>query len=165
VCDDVLCFRFSDGSGTIDASEFGASSAWRASNLPEIASSLFDSLDKDGSGELTLDELVKVVFPYASDREVAEMVAFAHRKDTSRKETAPPPMTREQEEEYKAIFRMFDTKNTGALSQEELYAQLSPNWGEVLSRQDLMNMCREVGLKPTDPITSPDFVRLLHERA
>ena len=92
----VYCVYLSDGSGTIDASEFQLSSAWRQSKLPNIASSLFDSLDKDGSGELTLDELVKVVFPYASDREVSGMVAFAHRKDGVRTERAPVPLTKEQ---------------------------------------------------------------------
>ena len=184
----VYCVYLSDGSGTIDASEFQLSSAWRQSKLPNIASSLFDSLDKDGSGELTLDELVKVVFPYASDREVSGMVAFAHRKDGVRTERAPVPLTKEQvhnhlrpvlrpcvlltcacrwlqEAEFKAIFTTFDIHGTGEISQDELYHLMSPNWGDILTPQDLMNMCRDIGLKPTDPITEDDFVRLLHTQS
>ena len=69
-----------------------------------------------------------------------------------------------QEEEFRAIFAMYDTHGTGLVSQDQLYDQLAPNWGEILTRQDLMKMCAHIGLKPTQFITADDFVRLLHER-
>jgi hypothetical protein len=69
-----------DGSGSVDIREFVSSRAWKDSGFPQLAPSVFESIDRDKDGFISLRELCLVVFPNTSATEVERMVEFAATK-------------------------------------------------------------------------------------
>ena len=68
---------------------------------------MFSSIDTDGSGDLSLNELIPVVFPKAKPHEVKEIAAFVLDK-FSRKPTACTTriMTASQLDDIRTLFKV-----------------------------------------------------------
>ncbi len=62
-----------DGSGTVDLEEFVNSPVFKSSHLAANSDGMFDMIDKDKSGDITVDELFAAFFRFASKRELQAM--------------------------------------------------------------------------------------------
>ena len=67
-----------DGSGSISVEEFVKSDIVMAHGVLSTAAAMFQSIDTDASGEISLVELMSVAFPQASRSQVADMIEWSN---------------------------------------------------------------------------------------
>ena len=72
-----------DGSGAIDLEEFQSSAMMQESHLFSNTGGMFESIDVDNDGTITLEGLMQVAFPFASKKEIKQMQAWLNRKKES----------------------------------------------------------------------------------
>jgi Ca2+-binding EF-hand superfamily protein len=152
-----------DGSGEIDAREFTTSQTWKASAFGSIGGSVFESIDADGSGTIDLLELMRVVFPRASAKELRDMCKFARTAHVVDAQKVVEPLAPEKLEDLRAIFRILDVHGSGSLEIDALWRMLDVKMGGIVSRADLVRMCTERGILVDKPLSLEDFITLLRD--
>ena len=97
-----------------------------SSTLQRMVESMFASIDSDGSGSITVDELVGVLFPRAPPHDMHDIHMYLMMPSTPRFEETEdvedeePPLRPEQLEELKLLFDLYDEDGSGTLEIEEL---------------------------------------------
>ena len=88
-----------------------------AAFLDTLAESLFAALDRNRDGRATFRELLVLMYQRATLPELDTMCGWVTRKAAA---VAPRALSAEQQAEVRAIFGMYDTDRSGALSVDEL---------------------------------------------
>jgi hypothetical protein len=88
--------------GIIDVGEFYLS--LKGTGLEDSALALFNKIDKDRNGQLTMKELVLHLFPFAGDDDIENIMAWV--KDGSGTATQGIWSAGEEEDEFKKMFRV-----------------------------------------------------------
>jgi len=73
-------------------------------------------MDSDGSGDITLDEIFRAVFPVATTSMIRQMIratGLQRRVNLKPKQTEKKELTIGQRAEIEAVFRAFDVRNKG----------------------------------------------------
>lgn len=101
-----------DKSGKIGIAEFrrglkADSQKHGGTGVIAVADNLFGALDKDGDGQIDFSELLKNVYPLASDANLKAMHEWACPPEVEQ-EVVKPQMPTETLEEYRAIFKLYD---------------------------------------------------------
>ena len=76
-------------------------------------------MDKDGDGEVEFEELLKLMFRYATEKEIATMLEWV----APEPEPEPEPkaeLSKEARDQIASIFKMYDKDKSGSLSINEL---------------------------------------------
>jgi Ca2+-binding EF-hand superfamily protein len=118
-----------DHSGEIDFDEFMSSSWAQSGHVAENAESIFYSLDVDGSGTLTKDELLPVIFPKAS-RDVLALMFKYLTGGFNKVKARPKNLTEAQMGELRLLFQMYDTTGNGKLTVEQVLSQMGADGEE-----------------------------------
>ena len=118
-----------DHSGEIDFDEFMSSSWAQSGHVAENAESIFYSLDVDGSGTLTKDELLPVIFPKASKDVLALMFKYLT-GGFNKVKARPKNLTEAQMGELRLLFQLYDTTGKGELTVEQVLSQMGADGEE-----------------------------------
>ncbi|KDO20773.1 hypothetical protein SPRG_13525 [Saprolegnia parasitica CBS 223.65] len=119
-----------DNSGVIETSEFvDKLSQLEGDEWRDALNTVFRDLDQDHNGRLDMPELLKAMFPRASNRVQDEMLQFArlavaaerHEKAKVR-ELSPKALA-----DITALFHLFDVDNSGAIEPVELLREFKAN--------------------------------------
>jgi Ca2+-binding EF-hand superfamily protein len=180
-----------DGSGSISMAELKGSHEFRQMYSEDRIEAMFQEMDSDSSGDITLHELFRVLFPMAPHAIIRRMIDATQLKRRIharvKKEARKQEMTARQRAEIAAIFRAFDRDNDGRVTVQEIKGVLRAQadtfkdlWADmdidnVLSRYDVdgshsfdvhefTNMMREVWLSPDATEASPRSPRAASPR-
>ena len=97
-----------------------------SATLQRMVESMFSSIDSDGSGSITVDEIVGVLFPRAPPDELKDIHMYLMMPDTPRfveneeEEDQEVPLAPEHIEELKMLFDIYDEDGSGTLDLDEL---------------------------------------------
>merc|ERR1712025_469987 len=99
---------------------------------------MFNSINKDGSGEITLHELLAACFPLATKGEVRNMVKFLRENHGSFRPTTDPSycLSASEAAEARKIFSAMDRDKSGAVSCGEILAIVARG-GTKLTMEDI----------------------------
>ena len=153
-----------DGSGAIDLEEFLEQQ--ETSHMSDHMASMFHAMDKDGDGHVTLREMCSVVFYKAPPREMNDIVAFLSMKKTPRlEEEVVNPITKEEVDELRQIFDLYDEDGGGFLDRMEIYKALGVISGYSaqtgLSLEELDAMIDEADVDGGGTIDKEEFVQMM----
>ena len=123
-----------------------------------MVESMFASIDSDGSGAITVDEMVGVLFPRAPKDELKDIHMYLMMPDTPRFEEdedgnesdEEQPLAPEHLEELRLLFDLYDEDGSGTLDLEELRNAVSGSF--LFEGED--NISPEASA-----VTSTDFQR------
>jgi calmodulin len=130
----------------------------------------FALFDKDGDGCITSKELGIVMRSLGQNPTEAELQSYINEVDKNKNGTIDFPEflalmskkmeTRENEEDIKEAFRVFDKDNTGFISVAELRHVLT-SIGEKLNDDEVDELLREADADGDGQINWQDFVKLM----
>ena len=128
-----------------------------SATLQRMVESMFASIDSDGSGAITVDEMVGVLFPRAPKDELKDIHMYLMMPDTPRFEEdegnesdEEQPLAPEHLEELRLLFDLYDEDGSGTLDLEELRNAVSGSF--LFEGED--NISPEASA-----VTSTDFQR------
>jgi len=122
-----------DGSGTVELQEMLDHPEWSSSYGPDHLVTMFEAMDQDRSGDVTLAEVFGLIFPLANRAMVARMirVTASHKhvvvRSTRDVEAPGTRITGAQRAEIGAVFAAIDTDGDGVLGMEEIRAAFANN--------------------------------------
>jgi centrin-1 len=128
-----------DRSGSIDLRELKA--AMRALGFDvkkEEVVKMLASVDKDGNGEITLDEFIQMMTGKMSERD--------------------------SQEEIMKVFQLFDEEKTGFITFRNL-KKICQELGENLSDEDINEMIEEADRNKDGKVDADEFYRIMRKRS
>ncbi|RQM28135.1 hypothetical protein B5M09_007190 [Aphanomyces astaci] len=109
-----------DCSGTVSESELmGCQQYFEKLGITDM-STMFRSLDSDGTGEVSLGDLLKICFLYASATDIKDMLTLEKLGRAPAMLATDAPLTPEQIADMHAIFEVFDRDHSGTVSLDEV---------------------------------------------
>ncbi|CAF0780984.1 unnamed protein product [Didymodactylos carnosus] len=131
---------------------------------------VFDLFDKDGSGSIDSQEigqLMRSLGQNPTNKQIEDLISQADKNGNQRLDfnefvefMSAHWNDRDQADELKEAFRLFDKDNSGYLTINEL-KQVMLNMGEKLSQEELDDMMREADLNHDGKLDYHEFVRTL----
>ena len=88
-------------------------------SISDLSEGAFREMDKDGDGEVEFEELLKLMFRYATEKEIATMLEWV----APEPEPEPEPkaeLSKEARDQIASIFKMYDKDKSGSLNINEL---------------------------------------------
>ena len=127
-----------DLTGEIDPKEFFALPQFSGFGSGSIET-LFRAIDKDGSGTVTQNELLTVMFPVATKADIQEMIKMAHkhRYGSGKKEEKKAIISESDRADIETIFNMYDTDNSNTVSLTELLAALGEKLRNIMTSAEI----------------------------
>lgn len=144
-----------DGGGEVGIQELTASMG--GGNLASQAESMFKKLDKDGDGNVTFREYLKLYYPLASSAEFEQMMSWAYPK-VERPVTPEKTLSSEQLEEIKQIFVMYDVDGNGVLDRPELVEAMV---GVGYDEDEIEDLFEEYDKDGTNAVDFEEFCDML----
>lgn len=148
-----------DGSGTISQAELYQAMRKRKGNaghdMAAFHESIFEAIDKDTSGEIDFEELLKVILPHATERELLTMMSWVQVKEVPAKKE--DPLSEDDREEIHAMFTLYDTDKSNDLSLSEMQAA----FGKVLSSDEVMSLFHESDIDHNGRIDMQEFTNMI----
>ena len=140
--------------GVIDVGEFYLS--LKSTSLEDSALALFNKVDKDKNGKLTMKELVLHLFPFAGDDDIQNILAWVKNGDPTK---AGVFKEGEEEAEYRELFKTYDKNGDKKLTVKELAATMA----EVnkVDKKDCEKLFLDLGKNKKDHIKEDEFVDML----
>jgi len=126
-------------------------------HVSDLFESLFEEIDRDGSGTVTFAELLKTMYPHATKDEFTTMISWVAPPE----EPPPPPkkgLSDSQIQEIKEIFNIYDTDRDGSVSLSELKKAMARTGMDV---DDIQPIFSEHDTNNDDSICFQEFVQLM----
>ena len=154
-----------DLTGEIDPKEFFALPQFSGFASAGTMDTLFRAIDRDGSGTVTVDELLIVMFPVATKSDVKEMIQMAHKvKYGSKKEKKKvATLSAEQRQDIETIFRMYDTDNSNTVSLVELLAALGEKLRNIMTSAEIAAIFETFDADKNSDLDLDEFIHLYEE--
>jgi len=147
----------SDLNGSIDVGEFYLN--LKGTSMEDTALNLFNAVDKDKDGQVTIYELVQHLYPFAELDDVSDLVAWIQSgEDMTASNTASFWSEQEQDEEIRGMFQSFDKNGDGKLTVKELTETMSEMHG--LNRDHVKQMFADLGKTKKDKIVEGEFIEM-----
>ncbi|GMH65991.1 hypothetical protein TrLO_g8833 [Triparma laevis f. longispina] len=140
--------------GIIDVGEFYLS--LKSTSLEDSALALFNKVDKDKNGQLTMQELIQHLFPFAEGEDVENILAWVKNGDTG-----PSTIFKEgeEEDEYRSLFREYDKNGDNKLTVKEIASVMSET--NNLDKKECEKLFLDLGKTKRDVIKEDEFVGML----
>lgn len=155
----------SDGNGHINLQEFLTHPKWQSSHLSVTAGSVFNTVDSNRDGNITLKELLSVAFPAANRRNLKDMADFL--QDAS--EAKPVKKVRERKlsaqeiKEITEMFKVFDLDGNSQISLKEI-VQTTGGESSVLGEDDLSMLAEKFDKDGDQMLDLEEFKELMKDQ-
>ncbi|GMH98199.1 hypothetical protein TrVE_jg14248 [Triparma verrucosa] len=140
--------------GVIDVGEFYLS--LKSTSLEDSALALFNKVDKDKNGQLTIHELIQHLFPFAEEDDIENILAWVKNGESSPAQIFTAP---EAEAEYRALFRFYDKNGDRKLTVKEIAAVMAET--NNLDKKECEKLFIDLGKTKRDVIKEDEFVEML----
>ena len=125
-------------------------------SIADLSEATFRQLDADESGNVTFRELLVMMFPLASDGEMETMLSWVKKEEPEPEPVAQ--LSAEAKEQIRAIFKVYDTDRSGALTIRELTAALTES---CISKEEVGVMFGEYDADGNAEISLEEFTELM----
>ena len=126
------------------------------SSIADLVEPVFNELDKNGDGSVSFAELLRVLFPFASKEEFETMLSWVA-KDAPKPPPKPKELSKEAQDELKAIFAAYDKDGNKVLSKGELKSAI----GNIVDEDDIARMFKEADVDGSDTIDLKEFMEMM----
>ena len=157
----------SDLDGIIDVGEFYLS--LKGTSMEDQALTLFNQMDKNRDGSVSMYELIKHLYPFAGDEDVEDLLVWVRsggsgdskKKGETNAEQNGFWSDGEQDNEIRSMFRSFDKNGDGKLTVRELAGTMS----EIhhVDKKDVEKMFTDLGKTKRDIIEEEEFAVMFHQ--
>ena len=125
-------------------------------SIADLVEPVFNELDKNGDGSVSFAELLRVLFPFASKEEFETMLSWVA-KDAPKPPPKPKELSKEAQDELKAIFAAYDKDGNKVLSKGELKSAI----GNIVDEDDIARMFKEADVDGSDTIDLKEFMEMM----
>ncbi|KDO23734.1 hypothetical protein SPRG_10512 [Saprolegnia parasitica CBS 223.65] len=155
-----------DNSGNVTETELNGCRGFFESMGYSDMATIFQTIDADASGHVTLAELFKICFAYATSAEIHEMVMLERLGRAPTVFAEDKPLTPDQIAELREIFTVFDRDRSGTVSFAEVldalqYRHDDDDAGSTLA--DLAKLYEAADNDGNKELSFDEFVQLLQE--
>mmetsp|Transcript_12108 Transcript_12108/g.41152 ORF Transcript_12108/g.41152 Transcript_12108/m.41152 type:complete len:206 (+) Transcript_12108:53-670(+) len=158
-----------DGNGSVDLYELqrsllsrthqGSKVSKDVTRKLQIADIALARLDKDCNGVVDFDELLALMYPYATKRDMEVMRKWAAPKRLPRS-PSPVHFSKDDIDEQKAIFALYDTDKSGFIERAELEARLKKyNY----SKESVDNIFTEFDVNGDGRLSEAEFLSMVQD--
>ena len=151
-----------DLTGEIDISEFLQLPQFEGMDKATV-DHLFRTIDSDGGGSVTQEELLRVMFPRASESDLKLMEELAHVEQFATVKETKNVLSREQRDDIEKIFDMYDTDNSNSVSLVELLDALGQKLQGILSAQEISDIFDSADMDGNRDLDRDEFVQLYQD--
>jgi len=126
-------------------------------SILDISESVFTEMDKDGDGQVTFEEMLKITFRLASPNEIGIMLKWVEKEP----EPEPEPkatLSAEAVKQIKSIFKLYDKDRNGSLTKKELKEALSKTGLDV---DEMNKFIKEFDSDENGEINQEEFLKLM----
>ena len=156
---DLFAKMDEDLSGLVDVGEFYLS--LKGTSMEDQALNLFNAIDKDRNGTVTMLELIKHLYPFAGDEDVKDLLNWVKNGDDAVVKNADFWGEGEQDEEIKKMFKSFDKNGDGSLTVKELAQTMCET--HALNKKDVEKMFEDLGKTKKDLIAEGEFIGMFKQ--
>ena len=125
-------------------------------SIADLVEPVFNELDKNGDGSVSFAELLRVLFPFASKEEFETMLSWVA-KDAPEPPPKPKELSKEAQDELKAIFAAYDKDGNKVLSKGELKSAI----GNIVDEDDIARMFTEADVDGSDTSDLKEFMEMM----
>ncbi|OQR95889.1 hypothetical protein THRCLA_07491 [Thraustotheca clavata] len=155
-----------DCSGSVTEDELdGCRNYFESMGYTDMAT-IFQTIDTDRSGEVSLAELLKICFPYASPTDIHDMLALEKLGRSPSLFADSKILTGEQLNELREIFNVFDADHSGTVSFDEVLEALQCKDDEdskFFDIEELRNLYHAADGDGNKELSFEEFVQLLQD--
>jgi len=126
-------------------------------DLLQLIDPIFHQMDTNSDGTVEFPELLKVLYPRATDQEMQVMLCWVKEAPAPVVEKGPE-FTQEQLDEMKAIFNLYDTDGSGTITQKELVAALESTG---MNRKEITELFEGSDADKSDSLTFEEFTKMM----
>lgn len=139
-----------DHSGFIDIEEFAAFPMMRGSKNAGLQDAMFETMDTDGSGCLSFEEVIRAALPYATQKDIKDILEFVKNYEIQNSSndavvhtTYNKHLSDKQRNEMNEMFILCDTHKRGEITFDELYNTFTTaniHGKKLLSQEDVRSV-------------------------
>ena len=154
-----------DLTGEIDPREFFALPAFADFANSSAMDTLFRAIDQDGSGTVTQEELLAVMFPLATKTDVKEMVKMAResRFGKGQKKKKISRLTEKQRADIETIFKLYDTDGSNTVDLTELIAALGDSLRNIMTSAEIASIFAQFDTDDNADLELEEFIKLYED--
>jgi len=129
------------------------------SSILDMSDSVFIEMDRDGDGSVTMGELMRLMFPFAQEKELETMLEWV--KPPPEPEPEPKAaLSKEARDAILSLFKLHDKDKNGTMSKKEFNAAFGE--GKLgLTKEDLEAMFKEFDIDEDKGLTKDEFLKLM----
>ena len=126
-------------------------------SIADLSEGVFHEMDRDGSGDVTFEELVHLMYPLASADEKKLMMGWVAPAAEPEAEVEAS-LSEGAVKEIRAIFKMYDTDKSGKLSAKEVHKALERT---ALTKEEITELFASYDKDTSDDIDIEEFLELM----
>lgn len=126
-------------------------------SILDLAEGTFHEMDKDGDGEVTFRELLKLFYRFATEGEIETMLTWVAEPEPE-PEPEKPALSAEAVKMIKDIFKLYDKDKSGTLTIQELRKALEKTGIDV---DEIKGMFKEYDADENGTIDQNEFFKLM----
>jgi len=128
-------------------------------SILDMTESAFGELDRDGDGSVSIQELIKLMFPYAQGSEMDTMLEWVKPPPVPEPEPKPT-LSKDAVDAIKALFKLHDKDKSKSISQKEFLAAFGDGRLGV-SNDELKGMFKDFDIDEDKGLTQEEFLSLM----
>jgi Ca2+-binding EF-hand superfamily protein len=154
-----------DLTGEIDPREFFSLPAFSGFASESAMETLFRAIDRDGSGTVTQEELLTVMFPMATKSDVKEMVKMAResRFGKKQKKKKVSRLSEKQRADIETIFKIYDTDGSNSVDLTELLAALGESLRNIMTSAEIAAIFAKFDKDGNADLELDEFIKLYED--
>lgn len=154
-----------DGNASINLQEFLTHPKWQSNHLSTTASSVFNTVDHNRDGAITLWELLAVAFPAANKRNLKDMEEFLQIASDPKpvKNVRERKLSDQEIKEISEMFKVFDLDGNGQISLKEI-VQTMGGESSVLGENDLAMLAEKFDKDGDQMLDLEEFKQLMKDQ-
>jgi len=126
-------------------------------SIVDLSESVFHEMDADGSGEVTFEELVKLMYKYATPDEISTMLEWVAKEPEPEPEPKPG-LSAESKKQILGIFKIYDKDKSGTLTIKELKGALEKTG---IDPDEIKGYFSEYDTDGNNEIDKDEFIKLM----
>jgi len=126
-------------------------------SLSDLSEGAFREMDRDGNGEVEFEELLRLMFRFATDNEITTMMEWV----APEPEPEPEPkaeLSKDARDQINAIFKLYDKDKNGSLTFNELKKALEKTG---VDQDEIKGYFKDFDMDGNNEINKEEFMALM----